>query len=73
MEENEQSEKRLKLQSVQERIQEVISIIIVFETDLSTECSDGVYYRVIKVIHRMLTEVQQTVDELVQCIKESTE
>lgn len=71
MERNEQD--RQKLLDMQERIQEAISIMIVFETDLSAECVDGVYYRVIKVIHRILTEVQHTVDALVQSVKESAE
>lgn len=64
---------RQKLQDIQEKMQEAISVMIVFETDLSAECSDGVYYRVIKVIHRMMTEVQHTVEELVQSIEKSSE
>lgn len=64
---------RQQLQDIQEKLQEAISVMIVFETDLSAECSDGVYYRVIKVIHRMLTEVQHTVEVLVQSIDKSPE
>lgn len=63
----------LKLQETQERIQEALCVVIVLETDLSVEFPDGVYSRVVKVIHRMLVEVQQTVEELVQGAKERTE
>lgn len=68
-----EEQSRQKLQDVQEKLEEAISVIIVFETDLSAECSDGVYYRVIKVIHRMLSEVQHTVEALVQSIEKSPE
>lgn len=68
-----EEQSRQNLQDIQEKLQEAISIIIVFETDLSVECSDGVYYRVIKVIHRMLSEIQHTVDALVQSIEKSPE
>ena len=68
-----EEQSRQNLQDIQEKLQEAISIIIVFETDLSAECSDGVYYRVIKVIHRMLSEIQHTVDSLVQSIEKSPE
>lgn len=62
-----------ELQGIQEILHEIICILIVLETDLSVECSDGVYYSVVKVIHRMLSDAQHTVEGLVQCIKEGTE
>ena len=61
------------INEIQEKIQEALSIIIVLETDLSLECSDGVYCNVVKVIHRILLETQQAVEELVQGTKKSTE
>lgn len=64
---------RCTLQEMQESLQEVLSIIIVLETDLSAECSDGVHYNVVKTIHRMLFGIQQAVDGLVQCTEKSTE
>lgn len=63
----------LKMQEVQERVAEVISIIMILETDMSAECSDGVYYRVVRVIHRILSEAQQAVEDLVKGAKEGTE
>ena len=62
-----------KLQEVQEKVQEALSVIIVLETDLSVECSDGIYSNVVRIIHRILLETQQAVEELVQSAKESTE
>ena len=62
-----------KLQDAQERIQEAISVIVVLETDLSVEGSDGVYSGVIKVVHRILSEAKHTVDELIHCIEECTQ
>ena len=63
----------LRLQELRDSLQEIISVLIVLETDMSVENPDGIYGRVIKIIHRMLVEVQHTVEELIQSTKERTE
>ena len=60
-----------QLQELQEKLQEVLSIILILEADVSAECSDGIYYRVIKVVHRMLSDIQRAMDYLVQSAEES--
>ena len=57
-------ETKLQLEEVNEKLLTALSLIMILETDLTVERSDGVYYRAVKVIHGIIDEAQQGIKTL---------
>jgi len=50
-----------EIQNLTNKLRTAKSILIVLETDLSSETTDNVYLDVIKVVHNLINEAQQII------------
>ena len=48
----------VNLENVVDNLQDALSLLIILENDLSTQQSDEIYLRAVRVIHNLLIEVQ---------------
>lgn len=53
-----QSENKINVEEARENLQDALSLLIILENDLSTQQSDELYLRIVRVIHNLLREVQ---------------
>lgn len=50
---------KINVEKATEKLQDVLSLIIVLENDLSSQESDEIHLRTVKVIHEMLNTVKK--------------
>ena len=48
----------INLENVVDNLQDALSLLIILENDLTTQQSDELYLRIVRVIHNLLREVQ---------------
>lgn len=48
---------KINVEKAKEQLQDAISLIIVLENDLSSQESDEIHLRVVKVVHKILKNV----------------
>lgn len=53
-----QSENKINVEEARENLQDALSLLIILENDLTTQQSDEIYLRAVRVIHNLLREVQ---------------
>lgn len=53
-----QSENKINVEEAIENLQDALSLLIILENDLTTQQSDEIYLRAVRVIHNLLREVQ---------------
>ncbi len=53
-----QSENKINVEEARENLQDALSLLIILENDLTTQQSDELYLRIVRVIHNLLREVQ---------------
>ncbi len=53
-----QSENKINVEEARENLQDALSLLIILENDLSTQQSDEIYLRAVRVIHNLLRDVQ---------------
>lgn len=53
-----QSENKINVEEARENLQDALSLLIILENDLTTQQSDEIYLRAVRVIHNLLKEVQ---------------
>ncbi|MBD5453795.1 MAG: hypothetical protein HDR30_05690 [Lachnospiraceae bacterium] len=49
----------INVESVKENLQDAISLLIMLENDLSTQESDKIYLRAVKIVHEILKKASQ--------------
>ena len=52
-----QSENKINVEEARENMQDALSLLIILENDLTTQQSDEIYLRVVRVIHEILRKV----------------
>ena len=52
-----QSENKINVEEARENLQDALSLLIILENDLTTQQSDEIYLRVVRVIHEILRKV----------------
>lgn len=52
-----QSENKINVEEAKENLQDALSLLIMLENDLSTQQSDEIYLRVVRMIHEILRKV----------------
>jgi hypothetical protein len=53
-----QSENKINVEEARENLQDALSLLIILENDLTTQQSDEIYLRAVRVIHNLLRDVQ---------------
>ena len=53
-----QSENKINVEEARENLQDALSLLIILENDLTTQQSDEIYLRTVRVIHNLLRDVQ---------------
>lgn len=54
---------KINVEGARENLHDAISLLIMLENDLSTQQSDEIHLRAVKVIHEILRKVQQELTE----------
>lgn len=52
-----QSENKINVEEARENMQDALSLLIILENDLTTQQSDEIYLRVVRMIHEILRKV----------------
>ena len=52
-----QSENKINVEEARENMQDALSLLIILENDLTTQQSDEIYLRVVRMIHVILRKV----------------
>ena len=52
-----QSENKINVEEARENLQDALSLLIILENDLTTQQSDEIYLRVVRMIHEILRKV----------------
>lgn len=52
-------EENKKLDQIREMLLDVFSLIILLENDMEMQKSDGIYFRILKMIHGNLKDIQK--------------
>lgn len=52
-----QSENKINVEEARENMQDALSLLIILENDLTTQQSDKIYLRVVRMIHEILRKV----------------
>ncbi len=52
-----QSENKINVEEARENMQDALSLLIILENDLTTQQSDEIYLRVVRMIHEILGKV----------------
>ncbi len=53
-----QSENKINVEEARENLQDALSLLIILENDLTTQQSDELYLRIVRMIHEILRKVQ---------------
>ena len=53
-----QSENKINVEEARENLQNALSLLIILENDLTTQQSDELYLRIVRMIHEILRKVQ---------------
>lgn len=53
-----QSENKINVEEARENLQDALSLLIILENDLTTQQSDEIHLRAVRVIHNILRDVQ---------------
>ena len=56
---NQSENNKINVEKARENLQDAISLLIMLENDLSTQESDEIHLRAVKVTHEILKEVQK--------------
>ena len=52
-----QSENKINVEEARENLQNALSLLIILENDLTTQQSDELYLRIVRMIHEILRKV----------------
>ena len=53
-----------EIQNLTDKLRTAKSLLIVLETDLSSETTDSIHLDVVKVVHNLINEAQQIIADL---------
>ena len=62
-----------ELEKIEEQLKNSISILLLMESDLSAEETDGVYYGAVKVVRSILLETKKELENIILTFSEEEE